>query len=737
MKYLLLTFSLILFSIIKNVSQTTENNEVDSLSLILESDSTYESKIRIAVQLTHNKLIENEAKAYQMAEIIVATLKDNNDTLSVNTLAYFSRIIGNFSDPNVFQQFVELLPKLTSNKNLLFLEAARLSYKYTLTGEYDKATKYINLSLSLEDIITNKKVHAEVLMYAGFIFRNIEDGTQNEDYSKAMQYFRKAQETDSTNEYSYAVVTREIGNLYLHLNKLDSALFYQTKAIEIIKKQKSEQMSNFYNDISGTYERLGQYDKQIEYLRKSANCDMQTGNKWGLTVSYMNLATSFFSIKQYDSTEFYINKAVELVDLLNTKPLKLNVYEKKVLIEQYLGNIHEAYNYLSYAYFLKDSIMNEDKNKQMAMMNVRFETAKKDKELLQNKEEIKQQRIIIVSALGFGLLLLVFFVSVFFLYRKIRAANYKLTLHNIQIIQQKEEIEAQRDEIEAQRNHIQKQHDTVVAQKQHITDSINYAQRIQQAVLPLSQNIEKIIPEHFVLFKPRDIVSGDFYFVKEINEYIIIAAADCTGHGVPGAFMSMLGITFLSEISRRSEVQTAAQTLEILRADIKQALNQQGSALETKDGMDISLVVINRKINEMQYAGAYNSLYIVRNKKLNLTFDNSIKTKTHESNDNILYEIKADRQPIAIHLQEKPFTNNTFSYDSNDRFYLFSDGFADQIGGTEGKKFMSHNFKELLLNIQNQNIKQQKQTITETLDKWKQNKEQVDDILVLGFTLTK
>lgn len=258
------------------------------------------------------------------------------------------------------------------------------------------------------------------------------------------------------------------------------------------------------------------------------------------------------------------------------------------------------------------------------------------------------------------------------------------------------------------------QRDELLFQKKQITDSILYAKSLQNGLLTDQKTLKSILPNHFLFYLPKDIVSGDFYWVKKINNSIIIASADCTGHGVPGAFMSVLGISLLNEIVRRKEIIKANQTLEVLRHELKETLNQSEKDYSHNSGMDIALCVINPKEKIIQYAGANSSLYLVRNNKL--------------------IEYKPTRNPIGLTPIEIPFQNNEIEYEEGDMFYLFSDGYVDQFGGDEGKKFRSRRFKHLLLEIHNKPLEIQRDQLKLSLNEWMTNKyEQVDDIMILGF----
>lgn len=311
---------------------------------------------------------------------------------------------------------------------------------------------------------------------------------------------------------------------------------------------------------------------------------------------------------------------------------------------------------------------------------------------------------------------------------EIEAQRDNIELQNAELQQQKEEIQAQSDEIEKQRDFVTLQRDKIAKQNKAITDSIVYAKRIQAAVFPDEKSLKDIFAQSFVFFKPRDIVSGDFYWVKRIDHYDLVAVADCTGHGVPGAFVSIMGINFLNEIINFNIRQKgdysprADKILEMLRQKVKESLNQKGLEYEQKDGLDIALSIIDRQTQSIQFSGAYNSLYYFSNGNFN--------------------EIKATKNPIGIHIKEKKFDNHEFGYNDGDVFYMFSDGYFDQIGGRRGRKFLIKNFKELLINIHEKPMPEQKEIIVNKHEQWishenkfKTDYPQVDDILVMGFKI--
>ncbi len=244
--------------------------------------------------------------------------------------------------------------------------------------------------------------------------------------------------------------------------------------------------------------------------------------------------------------------------------------------------------------------------------------------------------------------------------------------------------------------------------------SLKYASFIQKAVLPDLKYMENILNDFFVLHKPRDIVSGDFYYCSRKEEYIVAAAGDCTGHGVPGALMSIMGVSFLNEIlSTRGPVKSS-RILNLLRERVMKALHQKGHELENKDAMDMALCVFNPKTLELQYSGANNPLYHIR--------------------ENVLTEIKADKMPVGINaIEEESFTNHSLQLKPGDIVYIFSDGYADQFGGPQNKKFKYGPLKELLIGISNQSMEKQRDELEKVITTWKGDEYQIDDILIFGI----
>ncbi|TFH21623.1 MAG: hypothetical protein E4H10_15070, partial [Bacteroidia bacterium] len=326
--------------------------------------------------------------------------------------------------------------------------------------------------------------------------------------------------------------------------------------------------------------------------------------------------------------------------------------------------------------------------------------------------------ILLYIIFGMGLIYGVFKYRERQLIREKRILEHKVKVRTKEIEDQKVEIEAQRDEISGQKKYVEEQRDHIALQNKEITDSILYAKRIQQAVLPGKRMLEKSLPEHFILFKPRDIVSGDFYWVEKNEERIIVCAADCTGHGVPGAFMSLLGLTFLNEIVNHEGILKASKILDRLRTNIIRSMSHKDEVDQARDGMDVALAVIDSQLDILEYAGAFNPLVILRNGEL--------------------IEYKADKMPIGKYVgEEGPFNNHKIQLEHGDMIYLYSDGFPDQFGGGKGSKYKARPFKRLLTRISAEPVNTQLNLLEMELKSWMGQEDQVDDILVMGIRYIK
>ena len=358
--------------------------------------------------------------------------------------------------------------------------------------------------------------------------------------------------------------------------------------------------------------------------------------------------------------------------------------------------------------------------------------------------DITDSHILIRNLMLFSLLLLLLTISIMsgFFYKKIGG----ITLPILQLVQKAKKItEGNLEErVEIAGNNevttlseqfnlmvekLEHSYHEIVEQKKDLEDSIRYAQRIQNAILPPEQLRQRILPNSFVLYKPKDIVSGDFYWMDEKEEKAFFSVVDCTGHGVPGAFMSIVGYNGLNRAMGDHNKVLPGEILDDLNDTVTGSLRQQEDENAVKDGMDLALCSIDLKKRELKYAGANNPLYIVRSvNEPNLEG----KEVTITNDEHNLFEYKADKQPIGSYLEHTNFTTHTIQLKKGDTVYIFSDGFADQFGGERGKKFKYKPFKQLLLANQHKPMEIQRNILAEAIESWRGQLEQIDDICIIG-----
>jgi len=426
----------------------------------------------------------------------------------------------------------------------------------------------------------------------------------------------------------------------------------------------------------------------------------------------------------------YLNQAIEY----GTKTIKLAKEIKdipdeneaaEILMSAYLrrGDIKQSSQFAEIFIATKDSIFNEEKTKALAGMEAKYQNEKKQLEIVKlgkEKElqisENKKQRIVIWFVV-FGLFLVLAFAS--FIFRSLYVTRKQKRIIEEQkhtVDEAYEELNQQNDEIATQRDEIESQRDRLYIQNKNVTDSIKYARFIQQALLTSHEILDNCKIQNFILFKPKDIISGDFYWFKQIKNYLYFAAADCTGHGVPGAFMSVLGISLLNEIVSKRDLNPPALVLNELRKKLKKSLKQDNSETTSHDGIDIALCLFDLETKMLQFSGAFNPLYLLRNKEL--------------------VEYHADHMPVGVHPKDNiDFTNQEIQLQSGDSLYVFSDGYISQFGGEKGKKFNIKQFKQLIIEINDQPLEIQKQLFEKRLTEWQQDFEQIDDVLLIGITI--
>lgn len=613
------------------------------------------------------------------------------------------------------------------------------------SGRYDQSLDTLERSYKIAESIDDLQKMAEILEDIGIIREN------NLDYQGATStYLRALKIREQMGDKSGMGETRrQLGNLYYHQNELNKAINEFEEALTIeTEAQNNDEISATLNNLGAVYHQaenleraseyynealsisrasdnrrdeaislnnlgiinfdFGSYNTAIDYYEQSLSIKSEINLKEGMITTLHNLGKTYFAMKEYNRAMEYFTNSLELAEEVNYLPMIWNNYHAFARTYAAMGRYREAYEYQSkyteskYDYGDWDTQMIELRqqyeasrlavkglkrqlSRQQRLAKMQAERSRREKQIMQlemenNRQQLQRQRIIILASGTGTFLILMFSLIITRQYRQKRKA--------LKIVAQ---------------------------QKQHITDGIAYATRIQRAVLPPEKQMNQILPSQFVLNKPREQVGGDFYWIASHFGKTIVAVSDCTGHGVPGGFMSMLGIAILNEITSSEYSLEPHDILTHLRERVIDALHQRQGLSESMDGMDISLLIFDENSREISFSGAYHSIYLVRG--------------------NELEKIKGDRVSIGYQRMSKPFTTKKITCKTSDMIYLSTDGFTDQIGGKENSRFMFGRFKNLLIDIAEKPLEEQKRILNETIDKWKGSHDQTDDILVMGIRM--
>jgi len=593
-------------------------------------------------------------------------------------------------------------------------------------GEYDRAINKYESSMAVYDSIGYNYGISGCYNNIGSIFEEMQD------YDKAIKYYQDAlQEYLKIDEIRHAgTCYSNIGTVYLEKHQYKKAKEALNKALELRMKVNDKRgISGVYSNLGVLNLRSNKVEKALDYLYKAIKLDNEIDNKFGLVEDYCYLAKAYMEKGNFNDARNFAYKSLNLAENIDNKLKIKEAYEVLAELEEKQGNYSKALDFTKKYEYVEDELFSKEKTQTIETIETKYKIKEKQQELEKNKLQlakkeavIKKQRYQQYFTIG-GLIIIS--LGLIFLYIHFRSKrkshsllltkNDEIQTKNEELQGQNEEISMQRDELEKQRNIANQQRNEIAVKNDEITSSIRYAKSIQSAVLPPGHLLDKMLTNYFILFKPKDIVSGDFYFFDYKDGKMILAAVDCTGHGVPGAFMSLLGLSILNDITSEG-ILSSDVILNRLRTRVIQALHQESFNDENRDGMDISLVVWNLENNELQYSGAYNPLYVIRNGKL--------------------IEYKPDRMTLGIQSKlDQSFKAHNIQLQEGDVFYLFTDGFADQISGHFNKKMTKLKFKQFLTNIHQLSMQEQKQKLRDFYEEWRTGYEQVDDVLVMGFRI--
>ena len=649
-------------------------------------------------------------------------------------------------------------------------------------GDYAKAIDYYTQSLRLREQIGDKKGIAASLNNIGIIYRN------QGDYAKAIDYYTQSLKIDEQLENQQGIATslNNIGIIYHYQADYAQTINYYTQSLQLYKKLKDQQgIATSLNNIGISYKDKGDYTKAIDFFTQSLQLQEKIGDKQGVIGSLDNIGTIYHNQGDYAKALDYSERALVIAQQIGAVAEISGAAKSLWEVYKTIGSYKKALEMHELYVTMQDSILSEESQREVIRQEYKYNYEKekvvdsvatvqqmivKDAELAKQKIEIKAKRNQQYALFGGLGLVLVFALFMF--------NRFRVTQHQKQVIEEKEK------ETQRQKEDIEEKH-------KEITDSIRYAKRIQNAILPPQKIVKKWLPESFIFYKPKDVVAGDFYWLETIsvianeeqpvpksrkvkqsannekiassellrsqnrNDVILFAAADCTGHGVPGAMVSVVCNNGLNRSVREHGITDPGKILDKTRKIVISEFEK--SEEDVKDGMDIALCKLEipkdkSQKTKLQYAGANNPLWIIRKTPPVLPSadgEGNPHTSHPQNKGNVnenssptgrldgaeLIEYKPNKQPIGKTVKPKPFTTHSIKLQKGDTIYIFTDGFADQFGGPKGKKFMYKPFKNLLLSIQDKTMDEQKTMLEQHFENWKGGLEQIDDVCVIGVKI--
>lgn len=645
-------------------------------------------------------LYSQNAKKLENLKNKVLTAKD--DTNKVKLLISTSSYLSNSQYKNAMNyanQALELSEKLNYVKGKVSALNC-LADAYWFHSDYDKAQQYYFKAYRINDSIQDQQAIAYSLYNIGWILCIQQHSFKDDHYLyKSLEIYKSLNDTDGLLKIYNAIASYYVDRLHDEKQSrqyFDSSLLYFNKGIDLAKNSKLfDNLGKIYGNLGDLFYIDKDYKTAKFYNEKSIEIHRKLDDSSSLIMGYLNLGLCDLQTNDMQSAiskfkliyNYTIRHDVKDVQILVLKALADSYYK--------LGKYKEGYDYYEEYVKLKTEVDKQAYSTNISNLqgNYSLEKAEANVEQLKQTNEIqelknKKNTYFIFALLGLALIVIVVASMLFKQNKQKQIANTLLT----------------------ERNHI------IAEKKQEIDNSIQYAKGIQQAILPNIQELTNHFSQSFIYYKPKDVVSGDFYWFSKVEDDFYCIAADCTGHGVPGALMSIIGIDKIVQGIFEKKIESPGLILSFLNQQIKQVLKQHSDASKQMDGMDLAILKFNKLLTEVEFSGANRSLIFIRDKKI--------------------IEYKADKMAIGgFTPNEQEFTTTKIALQKNDSLYIFTDGYADQFGGDSGKKFMSKNLKDLLISVSDQPSNEQEQKIEFAFNDWKKSHEQVDDVLIIGIKI--
>ena len=641
--------------------------------------------IREGVALKILNKQESAIEAWKKALINFEFIGDREHMNNAYTkIAQTSSDIGDYQTAIEYNRKSINIAKVSGDKKEMFWKSMELSQCFQVLGDFDKS-----LNLILEAIEIALEINLKPGLVRGYMTLGLIHSEQGNS-EKAMEYYNKSLKIaeESGDKRGKITLYCNIGNIYYMENNYEKALDYYNRGLKISEEINYTRTGSIHNSIGRIYLKQDNNEMAMQYFKINLMIAEETNDKRGLFSAYNNFGDAYFIQAKYTKALFFGEKALGLAQEIGG--VKEIVLSSKLLFNAYkkTNQPNKALEMYELYIQMRDSIINEENTKALVQQEYKYQYEKEQavaeakylKELALSEEREKRQKVISYGAVTGMAMVLIF---AFLIYNR-----FKLTKKQKEVIQEK---------------------------NKHITESITYARRIQEASLTTQDYLGKILNEYFILYQPKDIVSGDFYWAHEIDkDLIMVAVCDCTGHGVPGAFMSMISTSLLNEIVIENGVTRVDHVLDNLRSHIIKALKQDKENSESMDGLDMTLLLIDKEKKTIQFASAGHTLYLARKGEV--------------------IEEKGNPFPVGFLFgREIPFSSKEIELQKGDMLYMTSDGFTEQFGGKENKMYGYRKFRKLIIDCSHQPMEQQKKQFYRSFKNWRGSQKQIDDICVMGL----
>ncbi|MGB0522484.1 MAG: tetratricopeptide repeat protein [Flammeovirgaceae bacterium] len=707
------------------------NNLVDSLKTVLQT-ATDSHRVDVLDDISWEFTFSNPDSAihYGQQQLELAqTLRYRRGTgRAYGNLGRAHFIKGDFSNAlELYDKGLHVRAMMGDRKGVAtFLSNMAIIYRNQ--GNYKKALDNYLLALRVHDELKNKRGQGNTLNNLGVIYKELGDFKEAlTNYQKALAIYEEIKFLRGQGD-----ALNNIGNIHNFRKEYELALKTFEQSLLVQRKRKNTHgMADVYINMSQAHASLANFEQALAFADSAYTLYASISNKKGIAEVQQSMAKYYMTKYNFPRAVSYSREAYQTAHEIGAAAIEKEAAAVLAKAHQHMGDYKESLHYFNRFSQLKDSLQNMELRKQLSQMRHQYDMDLKNLEIASLEKGHQIDRIIQYAFFG-GMVLFLFIAYLFYNRFQMKSkANQLLRAKNSEILLQKEEIEAQRDNIEWQNQQISTQKDELETQANllaatnlkiekaysHIQDSIRYAKRIQQAIVGKQEHIVQHFKEAFILFLPKDVVSGDFYwFHQHTNKPHIkyLVCADCTGHGVPGAMMTAIGNTLLNKIIKVNEVDSPAEVLTQLDQQIQITLRQSDEQAQ-QDGMDMTIIKVDEEQQVVTCAGAKNPIVLVR--------DNEIR---------VIKGAKFSVGGVPIK-RAKAFTETQIQLQADDTIYLYSDGFQDQFGGAKNSKYLSKRFRNLLLETNHLAIDAQKEILHQELENWKGEHEQTDDVLLMGL----